>query len=106
MISPHTPPGTKVVCIENRGDPVEPVKPVRPVIGAVYTLKFIYPCKYSTGGFACEIVELAHAPHGYSLRLFRRLELPKILTEIAAGAKPDPNAMEEPKRKENVEAGR
>lgn len=82
MISPHTPPGTRVVCIdEGRNGRQESGRPITyPRLGGVYTVAGIYPCR-SDCGFAAYIPDLTK-DHGYCLTLFRYLDLPKCLTDL------------------------
>lgn len=82
MISPHTPPGTRVICInEGRNGRQESGLPITyPRLGNVYTVAEIYPCR-SDCGFAAYIPDLTK-DHGYCLTLFRYLDLPKCLTDL------------------------
>jgi hypothetical protein len=112
MISPHTPPGTKIVCIDDQyhtnynapynvgaGDMDGLTK------GHVYTVQAIERDDYVKDGFAVVLVEIRRKlagrdwGHGFALMRFRYVDLPKILREIELGGKPDPNSWEEPKRK-------
>jgi hypothetical protein len=114
MISPHTPPGTKVACIDDRyhtsynaprnvgaGD----MDGLRK--GHVYTVQSIERDDYVKDGFAVVLVEIRRKlagrdwGHGFALERFRYVGLPKILREMEIGGKPDPNAFEEPKRKKS-----
>jgi hypothetical protein len=84
MISPHTPPGTEVVCIENKQNPEDP----RPALelGGIYTVGAIEPCGCWGDGIPF-VLHLQEEPRndkwGHSLACFRRLDLSgldKLLT--------------------------
>lgn len=90
MISPHTPPGTKIVCTD-----AEPHK--RYVLehnvgtnmhgltkDAVYTVREIMPYSLTVSGFIVCLDEIVRGFYleGYDLKRFRRLELPSSLTSI------------------------
>ncbi len=92
MISPFTPSGTRVICIDD--EPTE--KYVVPgfvygvgldglTAGVSYTVKEIVKCDFDQTGLVAELVEISRPDRrvpGYSLRRFRRAELPSCLTEI------------------------
>jgi hypothetical protein len=79
MISPHTPPGTKVVCIQTFEATAAYVQKL--TVGAVYTLGVIYENPVVPGEFAAMIVEGAKN-HGYSLDQLALAALPDCLTSI------------------------
>lgn len=89
MISPHTPPGTKVVCIGQTGEENKHLPALK--VGDVYTLDRIEDGFTSPDGFGVYLCEIVHPesiePAGiyswaYGLADFRRLELPSCLTEL------------------------
>ena len=79
MISPHTPPGTKVVCIDDSGNCTDG-DPVRNWItkGDVYTIwKWVNP----TYVLLQEMPFFNGEPVEVSRERLRRLELPSVLTD-------------------------
>jgi hypothetical protein len=79
MISPHTPPGTKVVCIDASGTEIhDGVTPCPLVEGAVYTLAQI---EMWEGRLFALVVEIGDR-EAFALRRFRRLDLPESLTKL------------------------
>lgn len=79
MISPHTPPGTKVVYL-GTSDPTPPGGG-QPSTGEVCTLVQIHK-DLSHTGFSCDIEGYLHLPHRFCTSLFRRLDLPESLTSL------------------------
>jgi hypothetical protein len=87
MISPDTPPGTEIVCID---DSDGAYGPSRLTLGQVYTLRAI--TIGIDGDFVATLHEVAPGVTynmalgvlnlGYLLCRFRRLELPNSLTEL------------------------
>jgi hypothetical protein len=87
MISPHTPPGTKVVCVDDvlsarltHGIPksfdLHGIKK-----DEVYTVRDIVEDECSTVGFSVRLMEIYRPDDvGYSLLRFRLLDLPKSIT--------------------------
>ena len=94
MISPHTPPGTKIVCIDAEPHPRYAVGPVCDsdmdglTENAVYTVDKIIPWAPNSRGFVVCLGEIIRRPRGdyplsgFALDRFRRLELPSSLTSI------------------------
>jgi hypothetical protein len=87
MISPHTPPGTKVVCIQLPRETISRyTKRPRPLdrkmaLGATYTVVRIVPADWQPTGYVAELQEIG--PRSlYGLHLFRRLDLPECLTNL------------------------
>ncbi len=84
MISPHTPPGTKIVCINDQRA-IAPIKK-----NAVYTVAEIVPVEKSPSKFHVVLVEIEidatwqvmTDARGFSLHRFRYLDLPSCLTDI------------------------
>jgi hypothetical protein len=79
MISPHTPPGTKVICIKAFETTAAYVQKL--TVGAVYTVGVIYENPFIPGEFAAMIVEGAKN-HGYSLDQLAPVALPDCLTSL------------------------
>lgn len=91
VISPHTAPGTKVVCVDDAdgryrvpgilyGSGLHGLKS-----GETYTVARIETSKFVAGGFIAVLVEIDRASltnPGYSLGRFRYAALPSCLTEI------------------------
>lgn len=98
MISPHTPPGTRVVCIDADATHQKYASPgfnVRTGPGSldglregeVYTVAEIRPSEVSRIGLCVVLTEIKRpgAPSrggGYALERFRLAALPKCLTDI------------------------
>lgn len=95
MISPHTPPGTKVVALKTVGSPwLFPGCHI--VSGRVYTIARIEEIderfRFSPDVvFGAELAELDHSPLVkpwgsytplFPIKYFRRLDLPKEITEL------------------------
>ena len=91
MISPMTPPGTKVVALKSWHSPFLPTHIIK---GHVYTVAEIKRANFGVetqGEFAVFLQELPHKAGEYTelplmvwafpLHCFRRLDLPKVLTE-------------------------
>jgi hypothetical protein len=84
MISPHTPPGTKIVCINDKRA-IAPIKK-----NAVYTVAEIVPVQKSPSQFHVVLVEIQidqvwqvmTDARGFSLHRFRYLDLPSSLTNL------------------------
>jgi hypothetical protein len=84
VISPHTPPGTKIVCINDKRA-IAPIKK-----NAVYTVAQIVPVEKSPSKFHVILVEIEIGitwqtmtdAKGFSLHRFRYLDLPKSLTNL------------------------
>jgi hypothetical protein len=93
MISPHTPAGTKVVCIDASANG----KYMRAIwIGglgglqeqAVYTVKAIYPTRRAISGFGVLLHEIERdGGQGWAIDRFRYVELPSCLVD-ALNAQP------------------
>lgn len=86
MISPHTPPGTKVVCIEGGPDEDYPHATIPDLVtGEVYTVARIV--LIGDGEFLVDICEAGISDEwGYCLEGFRLAELPRCLTELVRKA--------------------
>ena len=97
MISPHTPPGTKVVCIDAKpsvGRYASGYKVAHHGMdglaeGPVYTVREIIPCRYAHAGLVVVLDEIVRPliggndwTRGFALNRFRRAELPRVLTDI------------------------
>ena len=81
MISPHTPPGTKVIAVA-AGIPDDPDFAADALqIGVIYTVHAIDSMPHSASGFGAFLVE-RDATHKYGLGLLRYAELPRCLTNI------------------------
>jgi hypothetical protein len=95
MLSPFTPPGTKIVHIRISMEDRKQLNlnknysPCKLVIGNVYTVKEIVPFPDSI--FKEKFVVILEEqlrecppgePPGYSIQAFRRLDLPSCLTEL------------------------
>ncbi len=84
MISPHTPPGTKIVCINDKRA-IAPIKK-----NAVYTVAEIVPVEKSPSKFHVILVEIdiditwqtMTDAKGFSLHRFRYLDLPRSITDL------------------------
>lgn len=99
MISPHTPPGTKVVALTNCGSPWEAGFTI---CGKVYIVSSIVKYTPGYGSPECEFgVELSGVTHFYKkidagflcifppITNFRRLDLPECLTSLLNSAPVD-----------------
>jgi len=84
MISPHTPAGTKIVCINDK-------RAIAPIMkNSVYTVAEIVPVPKSPSKFHVVLVEIEidvtwqvmTDARGFSLHRFRYLDLPTCLTDI------------------------
>lgn len=97
MLSPHTPPGTLVVCIGNYIDPYWETKIPKPAIGQTYTVHEIVPIaltdspvKYGIKlleflSFHTQVFDLSHNRRWtlvYDPRSFRPAVLPACLTDL------------------------
>ena len=92
MISPHTPPATKVVCIDAR--PVPVFKTSRPIgdldglsEGRSYNVLDIVEAPSTISGFAVVLVEIVRPQRnlgvgGFALERFRYAELPRSITAL------------------------
>lgn len=77
MISPHTPPGTRVVCVDAEGA-------LQLVEGGTYTLSKI---TRDGNDFFAEIEgPYSYEQNGWFLSRFRRLDLPESLTRLLHAA--------------------
>ncbi len=84
MISPHTPPGTKIICI-NAKRSIAPIKK-----NAVYTVAEIVPVEKSPSKFHVVLAEIdidqvwqaMTDARGFSLHRFRYLDLPQSITSL------------------------
>lgn len=93
MISPHTPAGTKVVCIDADADGkymcatwVGGLGSLQE--GGVYTVKAIYPTRRAISGFGVLLHEIERDEgHGWAIDRFCYLDLPLCLTD-ALNARP------------------
>jgi hypothetical protein len=91
MISPDTPPGADIICIDDSPGDYGSGGLVK---GGVYTLARVEICV--TGGYGAFLQEIppweSYAPPwglvavGFELRRFRRLDLPTCLTALLDGA--------------------
>jgi hypothetical protein len=107
MISPHTPPGTRLICIDaNSHDlyrlhmaPARGLDGLR--LGRVYTVGKVAIDDDSISGFTVVLQEIHRSgPRpGFALQRFRRLDLPKCLRDIEAGKPVERDAFEEPNRR-------
>jgi hypothetical protein len=98
MISPHTPAGTKIVCVD-----ASPNGKYTSAIwiggldglqqGGIYTVKAIYPTDRAISGFAVLLQEIERDRNqGWAIDRFRYLELPSSITEtLRAQAARDKN---------------
>lgn len=83
MISPHTAPGTKVVCIRESDFPEAKIR-----LGEVYTVKGIIESPIFSHEFGVQLEEhelfnsMLDIPWGYALSRFRLAELPRCLTAL------------------------
>jgi len=89
MISPHTPPGTKVAIFEELDPKTVHVRPgvQLPGVGEPLTIASIVPCTFSDGDFAALTDE-------YPLLLLaigalKKLDLPECLTSLLNTAPKD-----------------
>jgi len=84
MISPHTPPGTKVVFLGVSHRIISAARSVGgyriPEEGAELTVQEIYPTPIASCGFAAMLAEVD--AHGFCLTTLRRLDLPECLTSL------------------------
>jgi hypothetical protein len=111
MISPHTPPGTRIICIDadDNGQYETDDTDYRGVgldglrLGDVYTVHLVDEDPGSTSGFCVILCEIIRQPKqlrfGFALERFRRLDLPKCLRDIEAGRPIERGAYEEPNRR-------
>jgi hypothetical protein len=84
MISPHTPPGTKIVCVNDKRA-IAPIKK-----NSVYTVAKIVPVEKSPSKFHVVLVEIEidevwqamTDARGFSLHRFRYLDLPSSITGL------------------------
>lgn len=87
MISPQTPPGTKIICIDADANG----KYMSAIWlggldglqkGQIYTVRMIYPTKRTVSGFGVLLHEIMRGGnHGWAIDRFKYLELPKCLTD-------------------------
>lgn len=92
MISPHTPPGTRVVCIDakvhlrfaNAHIPKRPYSADPLIEGHTYTVDQVILTRRLKSGYAVVLVERGW--NGFALERFRLAELPRCLTQILEGA--------------------
>jgi hypothetical protein len=96
MISPHTPAGTKVVCIDASADGKYMSATWVGGLGGlqeagVYTVKAIYPTDRAISGFGVLLHEIErYGGQGWAIDRFRYLELPFCLMD-ALNARPAQN---------------
>lgn len=97
MISPHTPPGTLVVCVDDKvkaflvpifaGPRCEKLDGLKR--GRIYTVRKIIPDSIERGSFMVMLVEIDRCnvvTPGYDLRRFDIAVLPKCLADIRDAA--------------------
>lgn len=91
MISPHTPPGTRIVCVDDvarakyntsgiiYGGGLDGLKS-----GETYTVHSVVEDPATTIGFNVVVAEISRKGRrkGFTLERFRYAELPKCLTEL------------------------
>ncbi len=90
MISPRTPPGTKIICIDadlHRRFNVHGFFFTSSMDGltkgAVYTVRDVQPDETCVDKFEVRLLEIERPCHGgYALSRFRYLELPRTLTDV------------------------
>jgi hypothetical protein len=90
MISPHTPPGTKIICIDadlHRRFNIHGFFFTSSMDGltkgAIYTVRDILPDETCIDKFEVRLVEIERPGNdGYALSRFRYLELPRALTDV------------------------
>ncbi|WP_020176241.1 hypothetical protein [Methyloferula stellata] len=90
MISPHTPPGTKIVCIDadlHRRFNIHGFFYTSSMDGltkdAVYTVRDVLPDETCIDQFEVRLVEIERPCNGgYALSRFRYLELPRTLIDL------------------------
>ena len=100
MLSPHTPPGTRVVCIDDVKDGRYATRTVHNFdlnglrLGEVYTVSAIAPNDGTTSGFIAVLVEIVRPGRtkGFALERFRRVDLPECLTSLLNVAPTDSGA--------------
>ena len=87
MISPHTPPGTQIVCVDVSSNGkylnafwvggLDGLKQ-----GQIYTVKAVYPTHRATSGFAVLLCEIEReGGQGWAIDRFRYLDLPASITD-------------------------
>jgi hypothetical protein len=87
MISPHTSPGTKVVCIDANSDGKYMSAPWIGGLGdlqqgQIYTVKAIYPTDRAISGFAVLLYEIERDQvQGWAIDRFRYLDLPSCISD-------------------------
>lgn len=89
MISPHTPPGTYIVCIDDIANGQYNKSSVKNLDGlkkgSVYTVKNIEPYDNTLSGFIVVLNEIRRRVKevdGYDIARFKKLELPKSITSL------------------------
>ncbi len=103
MISPHTPPGTRIVCIDaelHRRFNIHGFFFTSSMDGltkdAVYTVRDVIPDETCIDHFEVRLVEIERPCHGgYALSRFRYLELPRSLTNVLTSATVEERAKED-----------
>ena len=95
MLSPHTPPGTRVAFIDKPSLSVDDdgrVGPPTPLdFSKVYTLRQIIAASRTNGGFAAQLDDVP-AGHFFCLSMLRRVDLPECLTSLLNVAPTDSGA--------------
>lgn len=93
MISPHTPPGTKIICIDAAERPNPRPDLIRwdghldgLTAGEIYTVRDFRVCPF-LGRVEVRLHEIVRelddsGESGFNLRRFRRADLPSCLTEL------------------------
>lgn len=94
MISPHTPPGTRVICVNAKvGGFNTNINAVGDMDGLTqwetYTVRKIDICRFSKSGFTVDLTEIDRRPSvigqlmsGFDIARFRYASLPKSLTDL------------------------
>ena len=100
MLSPHTPPGTRVVCIDDESLGRYNVRRSAYGLdgltkGETYTVKRIEAFHLTTSGFLVVLAEVTRPRGriaGFALERFRRVDLPECLTSLLNVAPTDSGA--------------
>ncbi len=108
MISPHTPPGTKIVCVDadlHRRFNIHGFFYTSSMDGlaknAIYTVRDVVPDETCIDKFEVRLVEIERPCNGgYALSRFRYLELPRVLTDVLDGERLKEGAGEKESAKE------
>jgi hypothetical protein len=100
MISSHTAPGTKVICIDADCDGKYMSAPWIGGLGSlkegeIYTVKATYPTDRAISGFAVLLYEIERdQDQGWAIDRFRYLDLPSCISD-ALNAQPMPDKANE-----------